>query len=718
MSAFTTDSLLADKAVFEERDDSFQRYPFARHLATTICERRSTDSLVIGLYGKWGAGKSSVLNFVQAELAHTDVLTVYFNPWRFDGEEQLLLGFFAELSVALEAVVTPAARQAAQEALAKYAKKLVTKLHLLNRAASGGESKDFKPQDRLEGVKQEINELLRNSNKRVLVLIDDIDRLSAHEIHAILRLVKLTGDFHYTTYLLAFDEKVVAQAIGEQYAGGSKQAGQRYLEKIIQVPLHLPIIQKEAMKKYFQEGFSRSLFLTNTQLSDGDYQRLVSVLATSILPRVTTPRHVTRYSNTLLVILPLLKGEANMVDLMLLEALKQFYPKLYKLVSRNQHLLTGTEFSTAVRDIKVKYDPVFGPNGAYIGGALYLLNSLFPKLEKVYGGTMFSSLRSATEDTLYNYQAVASTYYFRRYFSYAVQEGEIPDADFNSFVAVMDKNELGQGVHLAKQMIARSSDREFTRRLELNADQVPPARATIYCELLIMLQEDFSAAVISERAMRRMTIMTKLYLSYIKLLPIEEANEYIGLILIRIHFTLAFELFFDITRIWHQSSDHILSKLIAQTNYDNFCRIIVSRGLHEAGEMPWYEAFAQAAPFFLRTWTRVEGKQPAQDSLRNIFTANPTAINTFLQNISPLGRLNGELTYANVNQETYNLLKEHLDLEYLYRIASSLIESEEPLPYRGEDVFHQPEPTERLHQLVYLYKEDKSEATSATSEAE
>jgi predicted KAP-like P-loop ATPase len=199
VNVFSTDYLLADKAVASKDDDSFKRYPFARQLAATICERSSAESLVIGLYGQWGAGKTSVLNFVQAELAGTDVLTVYFNPWRFDGEEQLLQGFFAELGLALRAVTTKEAKEAAHRAGAHHGQQVISKLQILDRDARSESLQDFKSQAKLEQLKKEINELLRTSGKRVLVLIDDIDRLSAPEMHAVLRLVKLTGDFQYTT---------------------------------------------------------------------------------------------------------------------------------------------------------------------------------------------------------------------------------------------------------------------------------------------------------------------------------------------------------------------------------------------------------------------------------------------------------------------------------------------------------------------------------------
>jgi hypothetical protein len=710
-NVFVPDSLLADKAVSSKKEDSFQRYQFAHHLANTICERRSADSLVIGLYGKWGAGKSSVLNFIQAELANTEVLTVYFNPWRFEGEEQLLLGFFTELSEALESVASTDARQAAQLAMTAYARKVVTKLQLLGHDPAGDTLKDFKSQAKLEGLKQQVNELLRASGKRVLVLIDDIDRLSAHEIHAILRLVKLTGDFHYTTYLLAFDEKVVTQAIGERYAGGSKKAGRRYLEKIIQVPLHLPVIQREAMKRYFQEGFSRSLLLTNTQLSEEENKRLLSILATSILPKITTPRHVTRYSNTLLVILPLLRGEANMVDLMLLEALKQFYPSLYKLVSRNQKLLTGIDTNTAVREIKVTYDPIFGPNGADMGHARFLLLSLFPKLEQVYGNGRFITARNTTEDTLYTHQAVASDYYFRRYFSYAVQEGEIPETSFAEFLTAMTQGNVALASTYAVSMLERASDIEFLRRLEMRIEEITSADAPTYCELFLAISEKFTVQATADRTMRQFSRTSSLLLSYLNLLPpVEIISTTNHILTTSSNLRLASELLRDITSMGHWSDDTPLEnfkKAVPQAHYDFFNRIITDRVLSSLKPGPWYKQFSFRALDFLHTWYRGYGQEKTTDALRKIFTPNPDELLSFLQYISPAiqSKANPLPQYLSLNLDIYRELKDVVDIKYLRQVASDLIRGEASIAY-NDNPRHIPTMTERAHQLLHFYDTD------------
>jgi predicted KAP-like P-loop ATPase len=84
----------SDQPVSNSLEDRFQRYNFARRIAQTIQSNSSSDALVIGIYGSWGEGKTSVLNFIEKELeGDRDQIIVKFNPWRFSEEQTLMLQF-------------------------------------------------------------------------------------------------------------------------------------------------------------------------------------------------------------------------------------------------------------------------------------------------------------------------------------------------------------------------------------------------------------------------------------------------------------------------------------------------------------------------------------------------------------------------------------------------------------------------------------------------
>jgi hypothetical protein len=76
-----------DAPISDPRLDVFDREPFARRIADTIGERKDPSSLVIGIYGPWGDGKTTVLNFIRGRLKdYASIICVSFNPWRMEGE--------------------------------------------------------------------------------------------------------------------------------------------------------------------------------------------------------------------------------------------------------------------------------------------------------------------------------------------------------------------------------------------------------------------------------------------------------------------------------------------------------------------------------------------------------------------------------------------------------------------------------------------------------
>src|SRR5688572_29901269 len=106
-------------------------------------------------------------------------------------------------------------------------------------------------------------------------MIDDIDRLARKEIQTILRLVKLTARFQHVSYILAFDDEIVAAALGERYGEGGSASGRRFLEKIVQVPLHLPPADSNELRKLAFEGVDQALTQSGITLAEDQVNAFV-----------------------------------------------------------------------------------------------------------------------------------------------------------------------------------------------------------------------------------------------------------------------------------------------------------------------------------------------------------------------------------------------------------------------------------------------------------
>jgi predicted KAP-like P-loop ATPase len=167
-------------------------YRLAKSISNIPCKRGTT----IGLYGPWGSGKTTLINFVLAYLSELppaeQPIVVPFNPWWFSGEEEMASRFFQNLISELsDAGVTndilkslKAIAELIAEVPSQFSWMAKTSGHLLSK---------FSERNLSKLREQAANQLLKQ-RRRILVLIDDADRLMPTELLTMFKLTKMTGD--------------------------------------------------------------------------------------------------------------------------------------------------------------------------------------------------------------------------------------------------------------------------------------------------------------------------------------------------------------------------------------------------------------------------------------------------------------------------------------------------------------------------------------------
>lgn len=337
-------ALSADRPSSNPQDDLFGHAPFAESLANSICRYPGNDGLVLALYGPWGSGKSTVLSYVRHFLEQRpeaeQPAIVTFNPWWFSGQENLARAFLGQMQAALPA--KNAKFKKLGDLLGDFAEGVGGLIDLSGMTGGAGSKigklvgmiTKRKPKD-VPALKSEISKILRDAQTRILVIIDDIDRLTPEETRQLFTVIKALADFPNVVYLLAFDREVAAQAIEQQ----SGMPGERYLEKIIQVPFELPPVDRVALRAALFKRLDEILGDTSDGLFDQSYW--TNAFHDGIDPLIQVPRDVVRFTNTLAVTYPAVRGEVNPVDFIALEALRVFLPSLYDVIRTNQDKFSG-----------------------------------------------------------------------------------------------------------------------------------------------------------------------------------------------------------------------------------------------------------------------------------------------------------------------------------------------------------------------------------------
>jgi hypothetical protein len=476
-----------DQPASIQSEDRFQRYEFAKRMAVIAATANTDKSLIIGLYGKWGEGKTTVMNFIQQELPK-DTIIVNFNPWLFSDEQHLLKSFFSTLATSIGTEIK-SGKEKVGEILADYGDaigdftehipKVGSKFRWLGKLGKKLSSVS------VEVLKSRVDTMIRKSGKPIVIFVDDIDRLDVNEIQYVFKLVKLVGDFPCTSYILSFDDEMVSAALAPKYGGDSKTAGYNFLEKIIQVPLKIPKASKKTLSKYTITLLNQVLESWSIQLSKDESSGFVEAFNSAFLPFMDNPRMGIRYANSLSFSLPLLKGETNTGNLMIIEGIKIFYPELYDFIRAHGYLfLERTDSSYSDYGAKQQKQD---DNKKRISSAIQIYNNdrqkvivelleqLFPQLKAIYSNTTYPDT-SYTQWT--KEKKICSGRYFERYFSYTVQEGDIPDNYFERLIADLEAAPIEETVRKLEQTIEQYAAFDLILKLRMHEKMLNEGQST------------------------------------------------------------------------------------------------------------------------------------------------------------------------------------------------------------------------------------------------
>jgi predicted KAP-like P-loop ATPase len=620
----------SDKPVENEIQDRFQRYSFSKRIAETILTRNNQDGIVIGIYGAWGEGKTSVQNFIENELKKDDsVLIIKLNPWRYNDEETLIRNFLKKIAEVLGKEL-----ENKKEKLGSFIGKYggVTGIFGVDISDFG---KSLAEVD-LEELKNRIDEFLKESTCKLVIFVDDIDRLDKHEIYSLFRLVKLTGDFTNTTYILSFDEVMVAAAIGERFGSGNEQSGQNFLEKIIQVPLKIPQAQIDALKKYCFELVDKAINENTLNLSEEEVQRYVSAFSYNILLRLKTPRLAVRYGNSLSFAIPLLKGEVNHVDLMLIEAIKIFYPRHYLFIKNNPNYFISSYSSNSRHNnsqtIKTKKDELIEQLDLLSSdlskvekeAIQSLLISLFPRLNEAFHNTF----QYEGEKEWLKQKRIVSTSYFKRYFSYSVIEGELSDVAFDNFMSILDTYELKDIVNEIKGIIAKSTANTFIFKARSYEEELTWKASYNLILSIAITGNDFpkSNSIFSfgmDGAQAQAAILI-----YNLLKNHSNKEESFELSKILMGKQIPFEFSYQINK-WLRSGETMAEKIFTEKQYIGLSKALRYRALKDSEGIPLFEKYPENSSYLLATWHE-ENPKKLQQYLIQIFEKEPSKIKDLL----------------------------------------------------------------------------------------
>lgn len=435
----------ADRPIDRADDDKLHRRQFAAALADELAAMPAGPGRVVALVGPWGAGKTSVLEMIKERLRESpkSPVVVEVNPWLFSGTEQLVELFIREMADQLSGRTERGAVVAA-DSLKEYSTALddLSWVPVVSRLSAGMKFLAFLLGRRtklyagsLAGRRKAIGESLRDSGTRLLVIVDDMDRLTDLEIRDIVRTVRLVGDFENVTYLLAFDRYRVERALE---AGGETGSGRDYLEKIVQAIHPLPEIRYEDLSAVLSEQIVAAAGDIKTGPFDSyEWQNIGSL---AVRPIFATVRDVYRFTNVLPAALRNIGDEVALHDVLALEAFRVLEPDVWDALVRAAPALGytrdhGLGSSAAESEtLKPLVEAVIAASKSQQPAVTQLVERVFPAAKRFIGNMTYGTESLARWR---RERRVAHPDVFAIYLQRTLPPGAVPaaivDAIFNSF---------------------------------------------------------------------------------------------------------------------------------------------------------------------------------------------------------------------------------------------------------------------------------------------
>lgn len=476
-------------------EDLFNRKPFAEIIASSIqsYSQSSSRSFVFGISGEWGSGKTSSINMVKEILGKSKdeegFRVIEFTPWFFHGGSGLVSEFLTQFAIALNGAdrqfKTTAVKALELAQVLRPLKYVPGMGGVVDATLDGARTLSRYLKENRQTVnemKNEINSKIKSTGIKLLVIVDDLDRLSDKETAEMLMAIRCIADFENTFYLLAYDHNLLVQACGNIQKG----FGEQYIGKIIQLPATLPSLTKRELKNYFLGEINN--LPEWRELSFLKKERFESLISDGLSESFRNPRDVIRFMNLFPIKLRNARGELDPIDLFCLTLIEVFGHELFIHIREKGHILTGQSMPYKVGEkerqehkqeiVKVLED-IFTRLNSFGPISRLILLRLFPAIREYFPDVYARIEEDESEPSLKSNWRIAHPDCFESYFSFSNSPDVIGKIEMERIIQssanheeLKERFEHYKSKGLLFELFSSVKDFASNREISLTKDQV------------------------------------------------------------------------------------------------------------------------------------------------------------------------------------------------------------------------------------------------------
>ncbi len=434
-----------DLSISSKEEDQLGRDKFAASLSDAILKyieleeaNKSKDCLVFGLEGEWGSGKTSLIHLMENYLSDK-VIVHTFNSWMTLNPDAMAVDF---MQTVLSALPKNEIKSIGSD-MKKYVKSALNGVNISASIKVPGTdtgislSKTLDLKDKkgslAERKKDLIDKLSDKRTKWIVIFVDDIDRISSAGIGTLFQLIKNIADFPKIIYVLAYDKKVVINALADV----QKTDGDLYLQKIIQVSFPVPKPDQSELDDYF-------LALIN-EITKGrksfriDNNHFYSLYRGGISKYLKNLRDCKRVTNAFALKYALCGDDVDVGDLIAITVIELYEDKVFnEIMTHKSYMLGVTDYGT------ISLGPeILGPFSDHLKEKIAAedKNALIHMIDIMFPGFW----KRAKEKTQNNYglsggleDYICSRESFEKYFALSIGKDEVSLEDIRQFLNAKD----------------------------------------------------------------------------------------------------------------------------------------------------------------------------------------------------------------------------------------------------------------------------------------
>jgi len=323
---------MADEEIRRVEDDLLESEKQVEAFAKSVLESNAHSGLIFGVDGPWGVGKTSFINLAESywKKAGDKVIVCRFEPLRYASESDIVDRMIRDLSAAIQkSVFAPEFRPV----VSRYSRLIKGKADL----SFFGFKISLEPgQETVDELLEDIDDVLRRIGRRVIIVVDDLDRLDPKAVSNILFAARRTFKLSQAAYVLCFDTEVLVGGKGDD------SAARDFLEKFVAVKLNLFVDSsrvRDFLRRDWAAGERLSMIPSDAMVKFGEiFSTLADILegksAAKYLPLVGDLRKVKRFVNSMLLMQleksDLGRTDFNKQDLINLVLIYLNYPGLFR----------------------------------------------------------------------------------------------------------------------------------------------------------------------------------------------------------------------------------------------------------------------------------------------------------------------------------------------------------------------------------------------------